>query len=154
MRITKNWLLAGTFATCLGVTPALAQQEEPAPVEPPAPIEEPAANAESAEPITGLEFDGTLKAVDAEEMILLVTSAEGEDLLFHYDDATEVVGQDDVQGLSGEGTTMLHITYRAEGDRAIAERIEPSMADASDEAAAPEEAPAPETEPNSEEPER
>jgi hypothetical protein len=154
MRITKNWLFAGALASCLGVTPGLAiQQEEPAPAEQPAPVEEQAAADESAEPITGLEIEGTLKGVDPDEQIFLVTSSTGEELLFHYDDQTEVVGQDGgVQGLSGAGETMLHIEYRAEGNRAIAERLEPA-ANAPDAAEEPAEtAPAPEELPDSEDP--
>lgn len=148
MTITKNWILAAALATGLAATPGLAAQEEE-----PAPAEEAAQAAESVEPITGLEFEGTLGAVDAEQRILLVTSAEGDELLFHYDDATEVVGQDSVQGLSGEGETMLRIEYRAEGSRAVAERIE-AVASGGESAAPQDEAPgAPGEQPTSEDPE-
>jgi hypothetical protein len=46
-------------------------------------------------------------------------------LLFHYDDQTEVVGDiQRIEGLSEQPNTRVHIDYRAEGNRAIAERIE------------------------------
>lgn len=122
MKTTKNWFIAGALAACLGAVPGLAIAQEGTPSEQGAESEP----VQSVEPIRGLEFDGTLKAVDADRQFILVTSAEGEDLLFHYDDGTEVAGQDTVQGLSGETGMLLHIVYRAEGDRAIAERIEPS----------------------------
>lgn len=134
MRIKTNWVFAAALAACLGATPGLAiEQEAPAPAEEPLPAEESApettAAEEPAEPIRGLEIQGTLKAVDPDAQVFLITSANGEELLFHYDDQTEVVGQDEgVQGLSGAGETMLEIEYRAEGDMAIAERLQPAAA--------------------------
>jgi hypothetical protein len=46
-------------------------------------------------------------------------------MLFYYNDETVVAGHEEgVQGLAGQGGTPVHIAYRAEGERAIAERIE------------------------------
>jgi hypothetical protein len=46
-------------------------------------------------------------------------------LLFHYNDQTEVVGDiQNIAGLAGESGVRVHIQYRAEGNQAIAERIE------------------------------
>jgi hypothetical protein len=83
------------------------------------------ADDEAVRTITGLEQDGELKAVDADRMIFLVVGPEGDEMLFHYSGDTEVVGESGgVQGLSGQGGTTLHVSYRAEGQNAIAERIE------------------------------
>lgn len=46
-------------------------------------------------------------------------------LLFHYDDQTEVFGDiQRIEGLSEQPNAQVRIDYRAEGNRAIAERIE------------------------------
>lgn len=74
--------------------------------------------------VSGLELEGELKAVDTDRRIILLVSDEGSEMLVRYDDQTEVVGQDDVQGLSGRAGRQLRIQYRAEGSNAFAERIE------------------------------
>jgi hypothetical protein len=79
----------------------------------------------SAQPIAGLEQEGKLKAVDPDKKIFLIVDANDKEMLFHYDDQTEVAGQaEGVQGLTGSGGTWLRIQYRAEGENAIAEKIE------------------------------
>ena len=79
----------------------------------------------SVQPIAGLEQEGKLKAVDPDKKIFLIVDANDKEMLFHYDDQTEVAGQaEGVQGLTGSGGTWLRIQYRAEGENAIAEKIE------------------------------
>ena len=82
--------------------------------------------AQPAQVITGLEAEGELKAVDTNRKIFLITSGENMDeLLFHYDDQTEVLDQSEgVEGLAGQSQTWVRIGYRAEGAQAIAETIE------------------------------
>jgi hypothetical protein len=63
--------------------------------------------------------------VDPDKKIFLIVDANDKEMLFHYDDQTEVAGQaEGVQGLTGSGGTWLRIQYRAEGENAIAEKIE------------------------------
>ncbi|MDX1439630.1 MAG: hypothetical protein R3284_06990 [Rubricoccaceae bacterium] len=74
--------------------------------------------------VRGLELEAELRAVDPDLRIFLVVGEEGNEMLFHYDSETEVVGHlDGVQGLAGRGGTWTRIEYRAEGEKAIAERI-------------------------------
>ena len=99
---------------------ALGQAEQPQPIEGPQ-----ESGGQETQPITGLELEGQLKAVDVDGRFLLVTGAGGEEMLVHFDDQTQVAGPvDSPQGLTGQSGTWLHIEYRAEGQRAIAERIE------------------------------
>lgn len=103
-------------APALSGTPQ-APQEEPA--------QEPALQEPAAEVVTGLEAEGELRAIDADQSILLVVGSDGTEMLFHVDADTQVEGESEgVQGLSGQAGTTLHIDYRAEGTRAIAESIQ------------------------------
>jgi len=96
-------------------------------------------HTQAAQPKTGLEQEGKLKSVDSDKMIFLIVDANDKEMLFHYDDQTKVVGQTaGVQGLTGQGDTLLRIQYRAEGENAIAEKIEMTeRSPESDEAASP-----------------
>ena len=81
--------------------------------------------AEAVQIITGLDQEGELRAVDTDERFFLVVGRSGNEMLFHYDDQTAVVGETEgVQGLTGQAGTWVQIEFRAEGERAIAERIE------------------------------
>jgi hypothetical protein len=124
--------------------PPAGQTIEPAePAQQPDPYQQPDDPAQSAEPadpyaaeadeaadqsgeaVAGLEQEGELKSVDADESVFLIVADNGEEMLFHYDDQTEVADQTEgVQGLAGQSGAWLKIQYRAEGDKAIAERIE------------------------------
>jgi hypothetical protein len=85
----------------------------------------------SGQVVTGLMHEGELRSVDPDKSIFLVVGAGGNEVLFHYDDQTEVVGASSgVQGLTGQSGTWLKIEYRAEGEKAIAEKIELAERDA------------------------
>jgi hypothetical protein len=157
MKSAIRWSLALlvllTLSTGLG-TPAQGQDREPAQEQPPAPAAPgapaPAAPVDEAPRVVpGLHAEGELRGIDSEQRFFLVVGEEGNEMLFHYDDGTEVAGGDvGVQGLAGEGGAWLSIDYRAEGENAIAESIEmsqrPVRAPAAPQGEAPE-APAPDT---------
>jgi hypothetical protein len=70
-------------------------------------------------------IEGQLKAVGTEKQIVLVDRTSGDEVLFYFDEQTQVQGKSGgVQGLAGQPGTMIRVHYRAEGERAIAERIE------------------------------
>jgi len=110
-KATRRWcLMFGLALTVTVIVPGVAygQPAQPAP-----------------QPITGLEEEGELLAVDPDKRLFLVVGDDATEMLFYYDDQTEVGGQTEgVQGLTGEAGTWLRIQYRADGERAIAERIE------------------------------
>jgi len=130
MKNTIRWLLAFGVMLILGAVVSqsvlFGQVEEPAPAEEPAQVEQPGqADSEPVKAIRGLEQEGELRAIDAEKSIFLLVGDDGKEMLFHYDDQTEVTGQTEgVQGLTGQSGLRLQIQYRAEGEKAIAEKIE------------------------------
>jgi len=121
----REWLAVGVVVLLGAVTQnayVFGQADEPAETPAEAPSEAP---AESAQVVTGLELEGELRGVDPDESIFLIVGENGNEMLFHYDDQTEVTGQTEgVQGLTGQGGMWVRIEYRAEGERAVAERIE------------------------------
>lgn len=118
MKVTLRTLLPVFVAILLvGATSgvSLGQSQEPAE----------APESQPAEVVTGLQAEGALRAVDPDESIFLIVGEDGSELLFHYNEDTEVVGEPDgVQGLTGQSDTWVRIDFRAEGTQAIAERIE------------------------------
>jgi hypothetical protein len=85
-----------------------------------------------AQPLIGQEkgaepkvFDGQLTRVDAVAKAISVKGSTGPEMLFNYDEKTEVIGPaKDVQGLAGSTGTALRVTYRQEKGSNWATRIE------------------------------
>ena len=70
-------------------------------------------------------FEGQLTKVDAAAKSISVKGTTGPEMLFNYDDKTEVIGPvSDVQGLTGTPGTALKVTYRQEKGSNWATRIE------------------------------
>ena len=70
-------------------------------------------------------FEGQLLKVDAAAKSISVKGSTGPEMVFSYDDKTEVLGPaKDVQGLTGKSGTALKITYRQEKGSNWATRIE------------------------------
>lgn len=133
MNRSIHWALAATVALLLGTLPMLAQSDSPQPAEPTQPNSESAAPAsqstqtegESPRIVRGLHGEGTLKGVDTEERIFLITDENGKEMMFYFDEDTEVLGQTSAaQGLTGQSGNRVRIMYRAEGEKAVAEQIE------------------------------
>jgi hypothetical protein len=60
-------------------------------------------------------FEGQLTKVDATAKSISVKGSTGPEMIFNYDDQTQVIGAEkNVQGLAGNSGTPLRITYRQE----------------------------------------
>ena len=70
-------------------------------------------------------FEGQLSKVDAATKSISVKGSTGPEMLFNYDDKTQVIGPvKDVQGLAGTPGTALKVTYHQEKGSNWATRIE------------------------------
>jgi hypothetical protein len=70
-------------------------------------------------------FEGQLTKVDATAKSISVKGSNGPEMMFHYDDQTQVLGPvKDVQGLAGNSGTPLKVTYRQDKGSNWATRIE------------------------------
>jgi len=71
-------------------------------------------------------FQGQLMKVDANAKTLSVKGAGDAEMLFQYNDRTQIVGpQKDIEGLATQTGTQLRVTYREAGpDSHIATKIE------------------------------
>ena len=70
-------------------------------------------------------FEGQLTKVDATAKAISVKPATGPEMLFMWDDHTQVVGPEkDIQGLAGKTGTPLKVSYRQEKGVNLATRIE------------------------------
>ena len=97
-------LMAVTFAILLVVQPLVYGQEK------------------GAEQKT---FEGQLTKVDTTAKSISVKGSTGPEMVFSYDDRTQVVGPvKDVQGLAGASGTTLKVTYRQDRGNNLATRIE------------------------------
>src|SRR2546425_6524388 len=80
---------------------------------------------EKAAPQAEKTFQGQLMKVDANAKTISVKGAGDAEMLFQYNDRTQVVGQKDIQGLATETGTQLRVTYREAGpDSHMATKIE------------------------------
>lgn len=67
---------------------------------------------------------GELKSIDATAKMLVVTTSEGSDMEFWYNDSTEIEGaQGTVEGLSGSAGSKVKVSYKTEEGKNIATRI-------------------------------
>jgi hypothetical protein len=70
-------------------------------------------------------FQGELTKVDASAKKISVKGPGDAEMIFAYNDQTQVVGQKDIQGLAAQTGTELRVTYReAAADNRIATKIE------------------------------
>ena len=81
---------------------------------------------EKAGPQAEKTFQGQLMKVDANAKTISVKGAGDAEMLFQYNDRTQVVGpQKDIQGLATQTGEQLRVTYREAGpDSHIATKIE------------------------------
>jgi hypothetical protein len=81
---------------------------------------------EKAAPQAEKTFQGQLTKVDANAKSISVKGAGDAEMLFQYNDRTQVVGpQKDIQGLATQTGTQLKVTYREAGpDSRLATKIE------------------------------
>jgi len=70
-------------------------------------------------------FNGQLAKVDTSTKVISVRGADQKDMLFSYNDETQVISPDKtVQGLTGKTGAQLRITYREERGANWATKIE------------------------------
>ena len=69
-------------------------------------------------------FQGQLTKVDANAKSISVKGPGDMEMTFQYTDATPVVGEKNVQGLTGKTGTDLKVTYRTVDGKNMATKIE------------------------------
>jgi len=69
-------------------------------------------------------FQGQLVKVDAQAKWISVKGPGDKEMQFDYTDATQVVGEKNVQGLAGKTGADLRVTYRDAGGKLTATKIE------------------------------
>jgi|SwirhisoilCB1_FD_contig_61_5357318_length_387_multi_5_in_0_out_0_1 hypothetical protein len=69
-------------------------------------------------------FDGQLTKVDAAAKSISVKGADNKEMMFHYTDQTQVIGEQSIQGLTGKAGAQLKISYQEQGKNNIATKIE------------------------------
>jgi|SRR5688572_12536840 hypothetical protein len=107
---------------------AFAQQAPPAGAPPAGGPREggpPAAQAPAAET---KNFEGSLAKVDVAAKLITVKGADNKEMMFAYDDKTQIVGVEGPQGLSGKTGSNLKIAYRENRGINLASRVEVAAA--------------------------
>jgi hypothetical protein len=70
-------------------------------------------------------FEGQLTKVDATAKSISVKGSTGPEMVFNYNDQTQIVGQEKtIQGLAGKTGTPLKVSYRQDKGTNWATRIE------------------------------
>jgi urease accessory protein UreE len=91
---------------------------------------------------------GTLTWVDVDKQTFAITTAEGQELQFHFTEQTTISGgQEGVAGLATEKGASVRVEYEAKDRMAMATLIEVQPAEASQPQPAPQPAPEPQPEP-------
>ncbi len=81
-----------------------------------------------------LSISGELKKVDPDAKQITVTTADGSDMQFVYNDETKCTGaQETIEGLSGSSGSKVTVYYRDENQQKIATRIDVQAAGKTDE---------------------
>jgi len=109
-----------SVAVMLVVVPLASGQEKAAPPQGGPPAGGPPPGGAQAEKV----FMGQLVKVDAQAKWIAVKGAGDKEMQFDYTDATQVVGEKNVQGLAGKTGADLRVTYRDAGGKQIATKIE------------------------------
>jgi hypothetical protein len=116
--MTSKWIVIVCCATLLLTLslPAFPQQPQP-PVQPPGPP--------TNEPLPDKSFEGNLVKVDVAAKLLTVKGLDDKDVMFVYNNDTQMTGIDSSpQGLAGKTGTRLKITYRESRGINLAVKIE------------------------------
>jgi|GEM_PF-1846270 len=119
-------------AVMLAVVPLASgqgpEQKGPPPGGPPAGGPPPGGPPAGGPPAGGAQaervFMGQLVKVDAQAKWITVKGPGDKEMQFDYTDATQVVGEKNVQGLAGKTGADLRVTYRDAGGKLTATRIE------------------------------
>lgn len=78
-------------------------------------------------------ISGELKKVDSDAKQITVTTADGSDMQFVYNDETKCTGaQETIEGLSGSSGSKVTVYYRDENQQKIATRIDVQAASKTD----------------------
>ena len=95
--------------------PAPGGQREGAPGAPP---QAPAPAAENK------NYEGSLSKIDVAAKLLTVKGADNKEMMFAYNDQTQISGVENAQGLTGKTGSTLKIVYRENRGINLASRIE------------------------------
>lgn len=128
---TRMMIPAVAFSVVIGAS-SLAAQEPAAP-----------APAQQEQPAAALSAEGELLRVDLDNKVLAIRSADtNQEQQFKFTDETEITGeQRNAEGLATMTGTKVKVEYKAEGQTAVATKID-IQARVADEPAAPAPAPA------------
>ncbi len=96
-----------------------------------------------------LAVSGQLKSVDPDAKKLVVTTAEGADIEFSYDEKTEYSGHT-VAGLANSSGSQVRVFFREENGQKIATKVEVQASNETGAQPAPEPEPSPEPQPSPE----
>jgi hypothetical protein len=114
MKKIKNLLLTISLLAAVAFAPAVMAQEEQSPWQ----LED------SGEAINENFISGQLKSVEPESQLLTVTTPEGQDVEFSYNEQTEFIGaQETVEGLSLTAGSQVSVYYNEEAGRNVATRV-------------------------------
>jgi Cu/Ag efflux protein CusF len=110
--------LAMTLALCLT---AVSIQNPPAPPQNPPAVQNPPAQQAPADK----NYQGQLAKVDATARQITVKGADNKEMIFTYNDKTQMTGIDNApQGLSGKMGSTLRITYQESRGTNLASKVE------------------------------
>jgi|SRR6516225_1753505 hypothetical protein len=117
-RIRVLFGVALTAVVLVSIPVAYSRQAAPGPAERQAPAQADKATAEKT-------FSGQLSKVDTSAKLIAVKGPDQKDMMFNYNDDTQVISPDKtVQGLSGKTGAQLRISYREERGSNMATKIE------------------------------
>jgi hypothetical protein len=115
MKKIKNLLFTMFLAASVAFAPAVMAQEEQSPWQ----LEQ-----DTQEGINENFVSGQLKDVQPESQMLVVTTPEGQDVEFFYNEQTEFIGaQETIEGLTLAEGSQLSVYYNEEAGRNMATRI-------------------------------
>lgn len=121
MKRISVFLGVALTAALLVSIPVAYSRQAPTPTErqqTPAPAPADKATAEKT-------FSGQLSKVDTSAKLIAVKGPDQKDMMFNYNDETQVISPDKtVQGLSGKTGAQLRISYREERGSNVATKIE------------------------------
>ena len=112
MKFNRMLVTASAFSFVLGASSYALAQDKPAP----APQEQAAAKS--------MTLQGELVKVDADAKTITVKGSDSKEVLFTYNDKTEVKGAGDVAGLATAAGSKVSVEFTPEGGKKIATRIE------------------------------
>jgi hypothetical protein len=103
-RLTTLTVLCSVVVLTLSLTAfSLQNPPQPAPGQPP---------AAQAPPSAEKTFSGQLGKVDATAKEITLKGADNKEMIFTWDDKTQITGAEGAQGLAGKAGSTLKVTYR------------------------------------------